>query len=276
MTNDKRKFASISCTITHGTAKRVEIRSVIPSNKSDKELFWTKILCEKLAEKYEIAKVESNPDDSHGKHDTIITLKDDSLIGVQVTEFTYELARTRKHIKESYLKQIHDLIQSKNIKSNDKLVFNIFFPYSESKKPTSDKPKKIVEAIEELISNGISNRTYQYSFGTISVQTITKDEFFIRNVNNIGVNVNFDNLPRTLEMYSDCVDSIVLKKSKSLSNWLLIWSLEFWKDRHWLGNELIDYMESQFKDSKFDKVFFVESIDGDGPFQVNLKLYEIK
>lgn len=276
MTLDKKNIASISGRFTHGTASKIIINSVIPSNRAEKEVFWTKMLLEGFSDRYPYSVIKSNIDDSNGNHDVIINLRDNSSIGVQVTEFTYELERTRKHIRDTYLKSIIKEIQKKNLNTTKKTLFSITFPYSDSKKPSSEKPHKVINAIEYLVKNSIDNRLHDFDFGNILCQEIIEGDFYVPHLNNIGIDVNFDNLPRSLDLYLDCVDAIILKKSNSISDWLLIWSVDFWKDKHWLGNEVIDYMRKQISKSNFKKVFFIESIDGDGIFQENLRFYEIK
>jgi hypothetical protein len=276
MESDKRKIASISANFIHGTAERVSFESVVPADKSEKEVFWTTILVNNITSRFEYKKIESNPDDSCGNHDVIITMNHGSIIGVQVTELTYEFERARKHIKSDYINKIIQEIKHTDLESIEKVVFSFNFPHTETKKPNSEKPKMVVDAIRKLIANKIEEKIHQFEFGNVVCHLVKEGDFFIPNVNNIGIDVNFDILPHTLDMYSECIDAIVSKKSNSLSSWLLIWSLEFWKDRHWLGNELIDYMKSQFKESKFEKVFFIESMDGDGFFQANLKIDVIK
>lgn len=103
-----------------------------------------------------------------------------------------------------------------------------------------------------------------------------KGDFCIPNYNNIGVYVNYDKLPRTLEMYTTAVDYLIKKKSNSKSPWLVIWSTSFWLDKHWLMDELIEYLINSFKGTQFSSVYFVESQDGDGWFQTNIGIYHIK
>lgn len=276
MNRDKSKTASISATLISGTGRLELIPSIIPFDKSEKEIFWTKVLADNLSDKFEYIKIETNPDDSNGKHDVIITLKNESKIGVQVTEFTYELERTRQHIKYFYTNKLLEEIQSRGIKYEEQILISINFPYSKSKKPHSEKPIKIVDSIERLLENGIQERIYNFKFGSMLCKIINEGSFYLPNINNIGIDVNFDKLPRSLKMYFDCIDAIVLKKANSVSNWLIIWSLDFIKDRHWLGNEVIQYMKQKFIGSIFDKVFFVESLDGENFFHKNLKIDEIK
>jgi len=276
MTTDKRNFASISGRITHGTARQVTFNSLIPLEKSEKELFWTKILLQNLINKLDLLEIIANTDDSNGNHDVILSLINKTIIGVQVTEFTYELERSRKYIQDTYLKRIIQEISNRGCKATKKTLFCITFPYVDSRKPASEKPRKVVDSIEKLLNDSPDRRIYKFDYGNIFFNEIQVGDFYVPNINNIGVDVNFDNLPRNLDIYLDCVDSIFVKKSNSLSDWLLIWSIDFWKDKHWLGNEIIEHMKDQFAASNFKKVFFMETCDGEGIFQANLKLHVIK
>lgn len=83
-------------------------------------------------------------------------------------------------------------------------------------------------------------------------------------------------IPRDIPNYNKCIDIIADKKEKSHSEWLVIFSLNFWRDRHWLGEEVLSHMVDTFKDSLFSKVYFIESMDGEGFFQTNFKVFKIK
>jgi len=89
MTTDKRNFASISGRITQGTTRQVTFNSLIPLEKSEKELFWTKILLQNLIDKLDLLEITANTDYSNGNHDVIFSLINKTIIGCQVTEFTY-------------------------------------------------------------------------------------------------------------------------------------------------------------------------------------------
>ena len=54
------------------------------------------------------------------------------------------------------------------------------------------------------------------------------------------------------------------------------WSANFWRDKHWLGNEVLQHMRASFNSSPFQRVYFVETMDGQGMFEANLTINEIK
>lgn len=275
---DKNNIRRIGGTMTHGTAKQVLIPSVIPQKKDEKEKFWIEQLIPKLDNYYEIVKeIKSNDDDANGQDDVIITLNDKQQIGMQLTEFTFELERARKGIKNTYITNILKLIQQQGLSFAKKVIFSIKVPYSNAKKPELEKPEKIVKDIEDLI---ITNQVLPSRFlqnGKMIINVLNDYEtIFVPSINNIGISVDFDNIPTGLEMYKECTDLILNKKSSSKSKWLVIWSLDFWRDSHWLKDEVIDYMSKQFSTSIFDEIYFMESMDGENIFQVNLHIYKIK
>lgn len=155
-----------------------------------------------------------------------------------------------------------------------KTVFTITF--SNSKRSRLIDPKLVVDQIERLIEEDINNVIIKFAWGVVGIQSILEGDILVPNVNNIGVNITIDKLPRTQSKYFDCVEAIARKKCKSLSEWLIIWSLEFWRDRNWLETDVVKLMRAKLRDSKFSKIFFVESIDDENCFHVNLNIYEIK
>ena len=276
MNSDKKKDFVVSGRFTSGTAKQVVIQSIIPNVKAEKELFWAKLLLDQLADYYDYSEIKSNPDDSHGNHDVIVTLKDNSIIGIQVTELTYELKRSRNHIRDTFLKSILKEIINRDLKTDKKVLFSITFPFVESKKPLIEKPQKIVDIIEQILSKPQENKLHEYNFGNIYCSSVLVGDFYIPSINNIGVDVNIDKFPSNLDKYVACIEAIETKKRNSLSDWLLIWSVEFWHDKHWIEKEILQTMKSQFINSSFKKVFFIEALDGDKLLQANLKVNEIK
>ncbi len=273
---DKSNFTSQSMTITHGTARSVKTPSVIPTGKENIELFWCKALLNKLILPLDIQSIESSIDDSQGKDDVIVLLRNKLKIGIQVTELTYELERARKNIKQKYLQRIFDELKRRNIHSSERVVFNIVFPLNFSKKPKQASPAKVVECISNILTGGIKDERIKFNFGEINYHIIGNKDFYVKNLNNIGVEVNFSNLPRNGNMYYDCVDEFKRKKKSSKSDWLLIWSTDFWRDKHWIGEPLVGYMKQTFENSDFAHVFFIESMDGKGYFETNLSVNCIK
>ncbi len=113
-------------------------------------------------------------------------------------------------------------------------------------------------------------------FGQISISAINNADFCVPHTNNIGVNISFDELPRTFKMYCEAIDCIISKKCKSLSPVLVIWSTSLGRDKHWVMNDLVSYMIKQFENTNFSDVYLIESVDGDGWFQANLCISIIK
>ncbi len=201
---------------------------------------------------------------------------DKNTIGVQVTELTYELERARKNIKQKYIKDIIKEVLAKNITTEDKILVNIFFPAKNTKKPTTVKIKTVVDSVIDELQKFTTDISKELSFGKISIQQAKEGQLYVPCAGNIGFDVNFDQVPRSLPFYKEVIDLIVEKKSKSKSEWLLIWSLDFWRDKHWLEKEIVDYVKKSFDSTSFKEVYFVESMDGERFFQANLKISKIK
>ena len=271
--NKKDNIQSISLTPTHGTARQVTISSIIPKIKEDKEVFWVEKLLNKIQKKYKEA--YSNPDDSDGNHDVIIDF-DKNILGVQVTELTYELERARMDIKRKYIEKIKKEVLANKIVSKNKILVNIFFSAIDIKKPTLVRAEEVAKTVMTEVKKFTSDKSVKTPFGKILIQQIKSGQLYTSCAGNIGFDVNFDQVPRSLPFYKETINSIVEKKSKSKSEWLLIWSLDFWRDKDWLEDEVIDHMKKSFVDTSFKKVYFAESLNGEGLFQANLKIVEIK
>jgi len=277
MNKDSRGWASISARPTHGTATPVRIPSVVPSDKRDCEVFWVSALLQTFSEAQALTPaVESCADDSHGNHDVIVRLSDEETIGVQVTELTYELERARKAQAGKFLSDVRECFHEKKLSSDKNLLVNCFLPFIPRKKFKVPSPADIADAAIAFL-NG-SNEAYSVDVppARILFKWVEDGGFYIPNEENIGIDCNLDALPRTLEMYSEAVSSLREKKSESKSPWLLIWSTTFWKDKHWLGDEVLEHMRTSFRSSHFTRVFFVESLDGPGSFEANLTVTEVK
>lgn len=105
---------------------------------------------------------------------------------------------------------------------------------------------------------------------------VPEGDLYTPRFGNIGFDVNFDQVPFTLETYKRIVDYLAKKKSRSRSPFLLIWSLDFWRDKHTIGGRVIEYIKRAFASSHFDRVYFVESLDGGPAFKANLTVNQIK
>ena len=276
MHDEKERWASFSIRPTHGTARLINLSSVLPQEKKEKEVFWVRALMAKLPAQPGVStKIRPNEDDSHGNHDVIIEMQDDCVIGVQVTELTSELRRKREAIRASYLKEIINFLVMKNVTSEEKVMVKLSFNSPDPEELNIEKPECIVQLIENEVS--LCSRRYidcgRYS---ISLERVGENDIYVPNTNNIGIDVDFDQVPRSLETYRKAIEYLVEKKSNSISPWLLVWSLEFWKDKHTFGESVLEYMRSMFGNAGFDKIYFLESLDGAGYFEANLKLHIIR
>jgi len=269
-------WASISFRPTHGTAKAVYFSSMLPQDKRLKEVFWVSTLISKLpAFENDVLSVRPNEDDSDGNHDVIIELNSGHTVGVQVTEMTYELRRKRENIRNKYLIAILSEIKSRGIYSTQKILFQLYFKTADIDELTLQKPEVLIDILvnEKLSDTPVIKDAGKFRY---LIERVENGEFCIPHYNNIGVNVDFDSLPRSFETYAKAINYLSHKKAKSKSPWLLIWSVDFWQDKHWLGDALIDHMKMSLTNTSFEKIFFIESLDGDGPFQANLTLHTIK
>jgi len=279
MAGNTKNWASIGGTLIGGTAKTVHFASVIPEGKSEKEVFWVDQLFKQLPEYQKInVQIYANEDDSEGNHDVIACKQSDDNMGIQVTELTSELQKSRSALSKYHVRHIINALSDNNVKSELKVAIEIVVQGIEKKKPKFPKPKEVAKIICDKSIKGFSSQIEIEEEGLLKIvyQPLKEGTFYLPNYNNIGVSVNYDSLPRTLDMYRNSVDYLVKKKANSKSPWLVIWSESIWKDFHWLGKELLSYMEIAFSKSQFQKVYFIESMDGEGIFQANIHWHQIK
>lgn len=258
-----------------GTARPVKIKKILPSGKVERECFLTQKICEKLDEfNTKEYSVYTNKDDSHGNHDTIIRLSNpDGIIGVQLTELTFEIERARQAVRKKYLEKILiELNHNKTFSKKNKFV-KIQLPHSDSIKPNFVKPKIISKAISEIID---TSNSFEHKDFNLRIFEMDSADFYLPNINNIAIDVNFDLIPISFDLYKSYVDAIIQKKDSAKSDWLLIWSTQFWKDKHWAYEDLELYMKDKFKETKFKKVYFLESIDMLNMFDTNMTIRRIK
>ena len=276
MHDEKKKWASVSMRPTHGTARLIRISSVLPKDKREKEVFWVQALMVKLPALSSVPPtIQPNEDDSHGNHDVIIEMQDHCTIGVQVTELTSELRRKREAIRASYLEKVIGLLEKNNVTSEEKALVKLFCNSPDPEELNLEKPERIVQVIEKEILRDLP-KNIDGERHRISLQRVGENDFYVPNVNNIGIDVDFDQIPRSLETYQKAIKCLAEKKSKSISPWLLVWSLDFGRDKHTFGKRVLEYMRSAFANADFDKVYFIESLDGDGLFEANLELHIIR
>ena len=274
--DETEAWASVSLRPTHGTARMVFRASMIPLDKEDKEVFWVNPLVSSLpGMSGRVTDVVSNNDDSHGQHDVLINLEEAGHIGVQVTELTSELRRKREAMRKAYLPKILELIKDEGIHHKQRVLAKLFFAASGADLANLAKPKHVVKAIRDAEVDGplVAITSGQCR---LLLTTVGESEFYVPHVNNIGIDVDFDSVPRSLSGYQQAVDYLAEKKSNSMSPWLLIWSVDFWQDKDWLGDNLLAYMKSVFSETTFSNVYFVEAPDGKGTFEANLEVHIIK
>lgn len=278
VSNDKSGWRSISG-FSHGTADIAIIPSVIPKNSKKREVFWVNNLLAHLDEcKDKSVNVYSNPDDSEGNHDVIIDIAGEQTIGVQVTELTYKSIRYLSSQRQRLIEIILKSLQEQQITCQIKVLIKFYISLSDSGEFISIKPDRFINQIQDVLRN-INNkvRILEFDFGRIYITPIpAESKFYISSYGNIGIDLDFDLLPQSNKRYIAAIDDLIRKKANSKSPWLLIWSLEFWIDKDWLGEDVIRYMKNEFATTKFERVYFMESLDGEGIFQANLAFHRIK
>ena len=262
---------------THGTATPVQIPSVIPAEKRACEVFWAEALLPSLTELLPLRpKVVTCPDDSHGQHDVIIQCANGITIGVQVTELTYELARQRQAQRIRFLSDVVACLRQRGLSSPRRLMVNCFVPYASDGRYSIPSPGALVDAITVFLCGSPEQEWAEVGTARLYFEWVDEGAIYVPSEGGIGVNCDLDSLPRMLDMYRDAVSCIRAKKATSRSPWLLIWSKTFWKDSHWFGEHVLRHMQESFKDAPFERVFFMESMDGPEIFDVNLNVHSVK
>jgi hypothetical protein len=267
----------MSARITHGTATPVEIPFIIPEKKQDKEVFWTNTLVSRLPELQAFnPSVAPCADDSHGNHDVIVSLNNGDTIGVQVTELTYELERARRAQAERFVAEAIACFTKRGLSSERRMLVHCFVPFISANRYVVPKIDLLADATETFIRGSQEHSVITVENTKVLFEWISEGELYVPSVAGIGIACDLDSLPRTLEMYCDAISCLRDKKAGSNSPWLLMWSTSFLRDKHWLGDKTIEHMKATFSSSPFERVYFVESIDGAGYFEANLVVHAIK
>ena len=270
-------WASISSRPTHGTATLTQVPSVIPLHKTDKEVFWVQQLVSQLPEfKATPPTLRPNFDDANGGDDVIIDVNTSTAIGVQVTELTYELWRRRSAQRERFVRQVLDELQRMNATSPEPVVATL---HSRTATPDDLKLPDAIHVAKILLDSMSSRQTQtvvQLDTAYIILSPVAGQNIYVPSYNRIGIDVDIDQLPRSFTTYEVAVDYLAKRKAGSRSPWLLIWSSVFWRDKHFLGSEVLRHMVTAFAASVFSRVYFIESIDGQGCFSANLALHTLK
>ena len=278
MAYDNVRWASIPGRFIHGTATPAPGANVVPNDKSAKEVFWVQELVRRLPE-FSLSEVQviPNKDDSFGNHDVLIRATGQSVVGVQVTELTYELSRARSAKRNQYLGRVITELQRHNVFSPTRVVVSLFFASIDPQKLDLVPAKDIVTTIASEVHEITADKIITTPYGQVVLSPVDKGEFYIPNHGNIGVDVSFDQLPVSADTFKTAVDYLVGKKKASKSPWLVIWSVGFARYKHFLGNEVVAYMQDAFRATPFARVLFIESMDhGEEKFMANLCIYSVK
>lgn len=277
MTDTSTRWASISARFTHGTATQVAIPSVIPDKKQDKEVFWATVLVSRLPELQALnPSIASCPDDSHGNHDVIVSFCEGEPIGIQVTELTYELERARQAQTEKFVAETLASFKKRGLSSARRLLVHCFVPFVAGNRYVVPKVELLADATETFIRVSHESQALNDEQTKVRFEWVDDGELYAPSNAGIGVACNLDVLPRTLEMYCDAIAYLHEKKANSNSPWLLVWSKSFFRDKHWLGDKTLEHMKQVFLSSSFERVYFIESMDGLGFFEANLVIHTIK
>jgi len=277
MTKDPGKWTAVSLRPMFGTAKPVALPTVVPKETRECELFWVDALVRNDSDIQSLdPEIESCADDSHGKSDVILRSQEGDEIGIQVTELTYELRREREFQRTQFLRKNLEHFVCEKVSAQKKLMVKCFLPYVSTRKYHAPKPEDVLDATIAFIEGSDEEDLVEVPSARIYFKWVDDGELFVPSVGNIGIDCNLDALPRSLEIYHDAILNLCNKKEKSKSPWLLIWSTTFWKDKHWIGDEVLDQMRSALDPLDFERVYFLETLDMPGAFQKNLTVHMIK
>jgi len=93
---------------------------------------------------------------------------------------------------------------------------------------------------------------------------------------NLGIDINIDQIPLSRNDFIKAVEQLARKKSNSRSPWLVIWSVDYWKVKHLLGDHFLELFRESFQNSKFSKIYFLETLNDESVFQASFTLHRIK
>ena len=264
--------------MSSGTADINESESALPGEKKSDEVFWVTQIIPHIEEfRGKKVSVHSNKDDSHGQHDVIIHVNS-SEIGIQVTELTIQSIASLSNQRIRILRNLLNFFHQNKLPCEKKFIIKFFISRLPNGKFIPIKPEKIFNDLKNAIDN-INNkdRTLIFEFGKVLIKPINNEEkIFTPSVENIGIDVDFGPIEVNEQIYKAAINDILFKKSKSKSPWLIIWSTEFYIYKDLIGDGIIDYMRLIFSSSQFEQVFFMESIDIEEMFIVNLSVVKIK
>jgi hypothetical protein len=276
MATDGTEWTSIGGRFTHGTATPFVVKSVLPAGKEAKETFWVRAVVSNLPEFADLSpQIRNSPSDANGGPDVLISLPD-SEIGVQVTELTCQRSRMRQAQMPEYVAKVLQAFEARGVNSRRKLTVLCTVQDFGERTYTLPRADHVAAVVERFLSSTQDCPGLVAIEGAQLLFTWVDDgHFYVPSVGNIGFDTNVSELSRSPSAYRVLVDDIVTKKGSALAPWLVIWSLSFWRDRHFCETPIVEYMRSRFTNSPFERVFFINSMDGEGFFEKNVRLRSI-
>ena len=270
-------WAAVGGRMTHGTAEFVEFARVVPTEKRPRERFWVEALVERLPEfAGKVVRTEINEDDADGNPDVFILPPAGPEIGVQVTELTHELRRKRDALRKGILRRLAAALAALVDRPVDPVVSRVFLnepPPRLQDIQFDDLARVIWSECQHLLDA----KTVATEHGGIFLTPVGSAQIYLTDVvGGIGLDVSLDLLPRNLETFIYAIDSVALKKTSCRASWLLVWSLEFFRDRHWLGDDVLRHMRHAFASLPFERIYLLDSMEGEGFFQANLRIERIR
>lgn len=249
-------------------------QSVIPSVKSDREVFWANILVARSEYGGKEYRVVENPDDSSGKPDVLLH-SDTGTIGIQVTELTHETERKYRHIATIFRKHIFTTVINKKVYPIKPIIVTLFV--REGFPPRVSDASKIAYDIANKLLGGqleasVDVDGYYYTIRVLDDNHI----YYCRSVNNIGILINFELLHRSIPFYQKAIDEIKRKKMRSQADWLLIWCIEFHPHIPFFKDFILLYLKEQFVYNPAKRLYLVTALDkARGDFGRHIAVHKI-
>lgn len=257
MSEDREREGRVTIRMTHGTARRTTSVPAVPPAKTDKEVFWCHQLVECLGLGAGVS-VTPNFDDSDGRPDVLVGAPGSEPIAIQVTELTSSVRRRRESIRSRYLERVTSALLERGVKSSPPVVAKLLSAAQDPEKPLP--PETLVSIIEHEVAAGPGPRQVTTPGGVLMLMPVEADRPYVPTANGIAVDIDFDQVPRTLATYREAAEYLADRKVTSLADWLLIWSTDLWRDRDWIG-DIVEQMRVAFVDHPFQRVYLLESID---------------
>lgn len=261
---------------SHGDATPIYYPTVAPEDKQPRERFWVQALLSRLDEmKAQQPIAETCDDDSNGNHDVIIQLRDLDSIGVQVTELTYEIGRSRKNQRDRFVAKVFECFKKQQLSSSRMLKVHCSVSLPEGDKYRLPSPEQIADATSTFMQSS-HEQFVSIDRGRLFFQWVDKGALYGRSEAGIGFECDLDLIPQTPGQFFEIVNQIRKKKAKAKSPWLLIWSSTFWKAGRSFEGAVLQHLRASFADSHFERVYFIESMDSLPFFANSLRHHTIK